>query len=406
MGGYSNREEIADLAFKELGLNIVRYNIGGGEDPARTNTMGPRARIPGFEPAPGVWDWSADANQRWMLRAAIARGADHVVAFANSPPYWMTRSGSVTGSQGGTNDNLLPQYEAPFAEYLAMVVSNLTVMDKVKFDFVTPMNEPAAHWWKLDGHQEGDHMGVAQQARMINLLRAALDRHGVSAGIMASEDNDEGNTAKAISAYDKATLGNVSGIVTHTYFANAPRKLRKLAEKTGKPLWVSEYGDGDRSGLRLARRIRDDIVGLHAQEWTYWQFADYSGWGLISNSIAGKDEYYRITKKFYIFAQFSHFIRPGCEIVDVNNGDSLAAFDAGRKQMAIVAVNDRPDACTDVFKFSGVKTTAGTATVYRTSADEDLASQPAISMLDKKFTVTLPARSVTTLVISNLTISN
>jgi len=238
------------------------------------------------------------------------------------------------------------------------------------------------------------------------VLRAALDRHGVSAGIMASEDNDEGNTTAAISAYDPATLGNVSGITTHTYFANAPRQLRTLAEKTGKPLWVSEYGDGDYSGLRLARRIRDDIAGLHAREWTYWQFADYSGWGLISNSIGGDDEQYRITKKFYIFAQFSRFIRPGCEIVDVNNGDSLAAFDAGRKQIAIVTVNDRPDACTEIFKISGVKTTTGTATVYRTSADEDLAPQPPISMLDNKLTVTLPARSVTTLVISNLTISN
>ena len=74
MGSFTNREEIADLAFKDLGLNIVRYNIGGGENPARSNTMEFRARIPGFQPEPGKWDWNADANQRWMLRAAVARG--------------------------------------------------------------------------------------------------------------------------------------------------------------------------------------------------------------------------------------------------------------------------------------------------------------------------------------------
>jgi hypothetical protein len=90
VGGYTNREEYADLAFKQLGLNIVRYNIGGGENPARSNTMEFRARIPGFQPEPGKWDWNADTNQRWMLRAAVARGANHVVAFANSPPHWMT----------------------------------------------------------------------------------------------------------------------------------------------------------------------------------------------------------------------------------------------------------------------------------------------------------------------------
>jgi O-glycosyl hydrolase len=406
MGGYTNREEIADLAFKELGLNIVRYNIGGGENPGRTNTMQLRARMPGFEPQPGVWDWEADANQRWMLQAAVARGADHVIAFANSPPYWMTKSGSVTGSPGGTNDNLLPQFEASFAEYMATVVSNLTILDHVKFDFVTPMNEPAAYWWKLDGHQEGDHMSVAQQARMINLLRAALDRHGVSAGIMASEDNDEANTVKAISAYDKATLGNVSGITTHTYNANAPRKLRKLAGKTGKPLWVSEYGDRDPSGLQLARRIRDDIAGLHAQAWTHWQFADGGGWGLISHRLYDEDGSYRIAKKFYIFAQFSRFIRPGCQIVDVNNDDALAAFDAGRRRIILVAVNDRTDSCTNVFQIAGIKTTTGTTTVYRTSTDENLAPLPPVPIRDNKFTATLPARSVTTFVIADAILSN
>jgi hypothetical protein len=96
VGGFTNRDEYADLAFKELGWNIVRYNIGGGENPAHSNTMELRARIPGFQPEPGTWDWNADANQRWMLRAAVARGANHVVAFANSPP----RALEISGSSG------------------------------------------------------------------------------------------------------------------------------------------------------------------------------------------------------------------------------------------------------------------------------------------------------------------
>ena len=33
VGGYPNRETYADLAFSQLKLNIVRYNIGGGENP-------------------------------------------------------------------------------------------------------------------------------------------------------------------------------------------------------------------------------------------------------------------------------------------------------------------------------------------------------------------------------------
>ena len=404
MGGFTNREEVADLAFTQLGLNIVRYNIGGGENPARSNSMEFRARIPGFQPAPGKWDWNADANQRWMLRAALKRGVNHVVAFANSPPYWMTESGSATGSAGGTNDNLREKFEAPFAEYMAAVVSNLTVLDKVKFDTVTPMNEPAAHWWKLSNRQEGAHMSVPQQSRMINLLRSALDRQGVSASIVASEDNDERNAWKAISAYDSATLSNLSHIVTHTYNANEPLRLRQLAEKTRKPLWVSEYGDGDRTGIQLAYRIRDDIVELRAQAWIYWQFADGGGWGLIANRLDGQDQRFRITRKFYTLTQFTRFIRPGCQIIDVDDDDSLAAFDANRKQVIIVTVNDRFTSHTATFKLAGVKASGDVAKVYRTTAAENCAEISPVAVNAGKFTARLPADSVTTFVISDVTL--
>lgn len=405
VGGYTNREAYADLAFKQLGLNIVRYNIGGGENPARSNSMEFRARIPGFQPEPGKWDWSADANQRWMLRAAVARGANHVVAFANSPPYWMTHSGSVTGAKNGTDDNLRPEFEAPFADYLAVVVSNLTVLDKVTFDTITPMNEPAAKWWELGHRQEGAHMSVAQQQRMINLLRPALDRHGVAATIVASEDNDERSAYEAVSAYSPAALSNISHIVTHTYNANASEQLRQLAARTGKPLWVSEYGDGDRSGLMLARRIRNDIVEKHAQAWIYWQFADNAGaWGLVNNRLDGRDTSYRLTRKFHVMAQFSRFIRPGCRILQADDEDSLVAYDGDQSQLIIVTVNDQRDSRTITFQLNGVKTPTRDVSSYRTSQQEDVIRQPPSALKDGRFTVTLPARSVATFVIADVTL--
>ncbi len=404
-GGYTNREEYADLAFKELGLNIVRYNIGGGENPARSNTMEFRARLPGFQPEPGKWDWNADANQRWMLRAAVARGANHVVAFANSPPHWMNFSGSVTGAKKGSDDNLRPEFEAPFADYMAIVISNLTVLDKVKFDTVTPMNEPSANWWELGHRQEGTHMSVAQQQRMINLLRPALDRHGVRATIVASEDNDERSTYECVSAYDTATLSNISHIVTHTYTANASSELRQLAERTGKTLWVSEYGDGDRSGLLLARRIRNDIAEKRAQAWIYWQFADNAGaWGLVNNRLDGRDSSYRLTRKFHIMAQFSRFIRPGCQIVATDDEDSLAAYDGSQRQLIIVAVNDSRSSRLLTYRLSGLKTAVEQATTYRTSQQEDVASLQTIPVTKGEFAVELPARSVTTFVIPAATL--
>lgn len=39
MGAYANRQVYYDLAFSQLKLYIVRYYIGGGENPAQTNSI-------------------------------------------------------------------------------------------------------------------------------------------------------------------------------------------------------------------------------------------------------------------------------------------------------------------------------------------------------------------------------
>jgi O-glycosyl hydrolase len=296
---------------------------------------------------------------------------------------------------------LRPEFEAPFADYLATVVSNLTVLDQVQFATVTPMNEPGADWWKLGNRQEGAHMSVGQQQRMIHLLRVALDRHGVPATIVASEDNDERSTYEAVSAYGARTLSNISHLVTHTYAANDSLRLRQLAASIDKPLWVSEYGDGDRSGLLLARRIRDDIVEKRAAAWIYWQFADNAGdWGLVFNRLNGRDSSYRLTRKFHVMAQFSRFIRPGCQIVQASDDNTLAAYDPAKQSIVIVAVNDSRDLRTTTYRLTGVELKAGNASAFRTSHEEDLAPRSAIPIVGGKFTAQLPARSVTTFVLS------
>src|ERR1035437_8585960 len=44
VGGYTNRDDYMALAFSALKLNLVRYNIGGGENPGIANTLPFRAR--------------------------------------------------------------------------------------------------------------------------------------------------------------------------------------------------------------------------------------------------------------------------------------------------------------------------------------------------------------------------
>ncbi|HEX3624767.1 MAG TPA: glycoside hydrolase [Verrucomicrobiae bacterium] len=399
VGGYSNRNEYADLVFNRLKLNIVRYNIGGGENPDGPGTIQFRALVPGFEPKRGVWDWDADRNQRWILKAALKRGVNRVEAFANSPPYWMTVSGSATGAVDGTN-NLKVACENDIAVYLAEVIKHLSRTDGVTFDSITPVNEPSSSWWKFGGRQEGCHIDAVQQERVINLLRGELDRCGLHPLIDAPEENDEQSGINSLKTYTTNCLNNIGQISTHSYSANNPEELSSLAVSLHKPLRQTEYGDGEQTGMKLGRRIRDDLAQLRPISWCYWQGADYAGWGLLANRLEENGSTrYRITKKFNVFEQFTRFLRPGCQIIDCGDTNSVAGYNPSSKTLSIVTVNDGTNDFNETFDLSNFAATGKNAECYRTSANESFEQSKALQIRNQKFRTSFPAGSVTTCVV-------
>lgn len=407
VGSYANRDQYADLAFTQLKLNIVRYNIGGGENPALNILTSYRAKMQGFEPTNGVWNWNADLNQRWMLRTALARGANLVDAFANSPPWWMTVSGSVTGAVGGTN-NLQVAYQNDFATYLATVVSNLTVLDGVHFDYVTPINEPSGSW-SYGKQQEGCHMSTAQQAPVLNALRSALNTSLPSAGMDALEDVDPYQSLNDLNSYTSATLNNIALCTTHTYGVNGSSGLGSKVSSLGKSLWVSEYGDGDATGLTMAQRIHNDITLMGLRAWCYWQVVDSTGgWGflynpLTTNSSGGFTTNYTINQKFYMMGQFSEYIRPGCKIISVNDTNTLAAYTPSNSTLVLVTVNTNTNSFNVTYDVSAFGSVPWQVAVTQTATGENMAAKPPLQVINSKFTSPILGQSVTTFVLSPAT---
>ena len=101
-----------------LGMNILRYNIGGGDDPEHTHITRTDSMMPGFwkNPVTGSsageysweYDWDMDARQRNVLQKCLeAYGEGMLVeAFSNSPPYFLTRSGCSSGADIPSENNL------------------------------------------------------------------------------------------------------------------------------------------------------------------------------------------------------------------------------------------------------------------------------------------------------------
>lgn len=411
VGGFPEpaRTDYMDKAFdpvKGLGLNVVRYNIGGGENPQHLapnkQFLEYRCAVPGYQTAPGQWDWNADANQRWVLSAALARGANRLEAFSNSPPYWMTHSGSVTGNAGGT-DNLKPEDDERFANYLTDVVKHFHDAWGIDFASLEPLNEPSGTWWKLGNHQEGCFVDRPHQNAVVKATGSALARSGLATRVSASDENTISGANQTFGYYDNIARDLLSRINTHSYGGGDRTRLSNFALSAGKDLWLSEYGDGDASGLPMSRRILEDINGLHPSAWVYWQVMDSAGgWGCLLNPL--KDETttaYKINQKYYVMANYSRFIRPGYRFMAINDANSLAAYDARSRQLVIVTTNSGDQAATVTYDLSRFTGLGRTVAAYRTSPTEDLAPLPAMAITDSRFAVATPAKSVTTYIIAD-----
>ena len=430
--------------YKGLGLTIIRYNIGGGDDPTHNHITRTDSNVPGFAINPifdGTYkwdyDWSKDYNQRNVLMRSVEKNRDEIIveAFSNSPPFFMTNSGCTSGNTIASKDNLKSDAYEAFAQYLADVCEHYKTFWDINFQSISPMNEPFTNFWgALSNKQEGCHFDQGNsQTKIIVALKNALDNKRLR-DIQISF-SDETSIDIQIGSYKK--LGTeakkiITRIDTHSYAGSRRQELRELAEKEGKNLWMSEVDGGEASGsnagemgpgLWLANRIILDLNGLRPSSWILWQVIDnhiskdgYNGqkdkgmvdlergfWGV---AVADHDKNEIIlTQKYYAFGQFTRYIRPGYTIIS-GTDNSVAAYDRNGKKLVIVVTNtDGSDKSVD-FNLSSFSKIGSLVNVIRTSGSvskgEKWAELEPISTNGKGFSAKLKANSVTTYIIEDV----
>lgn len=421
IGGWSNetkKEEILDLLFDEtngIGLNVARYNIGGGDDPTHDH-MRNGANLEGYQPSPGVWNYSADATQRYVLTEAIKRGVDIVEGFSKTPPYWMTYSGCSAGNgESEATSNLKPEYYDDYAAYLADVYLLFKNTYGITFNSISPINEPNGPWWVINNRQEGCYYTKAEQNELFSVLQDTFASKGLSDVTLAGPEGFEYDaTIASWNSYDANAQSSIDKINTHSYYGTERLYLNTIALCNDKRISVSEYGVGVgdhdhnaiESALELANKIRDDVRETQVETWVYWQAVEeefnVNNWGFIHANFEG-EENYSVTKQYYGMGNFSKFIRPGSTIIGANSSNMLAAFNKQTNKLAIVVINDSASAADysiDLSKFASV---GNSASVYRTSATENLSQLDNINISGKILSVTAAPQSITTYEISDVT---
>lgn len=403
--GFSEKltKESARLFFsgEGLNLNIMRYNIGGGDDPSHCHIKRTDSEIPGWvklENGQEVFCADNDKNQLSVLKAAYKAAGEeaYVEAFSNSPPYFMTVSGCSSGGKSPLKNNIKPSKIAPFSRYLAKVCEYLQSSEKIKIKSLAAMNEPYTnYWWAFSEKQEGCHVSPGKmQSQVIVEVYNALKERGLDNIIVTA--TDETNTKRQLFSLKKLSdeaMDCVGRVSTHTYDKATSGVARYSAEK-GKKLWMSETDwsntAGESSGemgaaLWLSEKIIEDINTLSPAGWVIWQtIASYIShvpdekgrldlsempdltkgyWGVAFADI-DKEEIY-LTQKYYAFGQFSRYIRPGMKIINVKDKHILCAV--GDDSLVVVAVNTEKSSKEVSLELSEINKDFTCVTAYRTS---------------------------------------
>lgn len=208
--------------------------------------------------------------------------------------------------------------------------------------------------------------------------------------------------------------------------------LLQVTKQQGKELHVVEWGPwrpkpgnpGDLDlALAQARSVFELVNYGGAWSFVHWQAVVPTGnyipapycpnVGLIRMAFSyGAAFAPRITKQYYVQMHFSRHVVPGSKILRISEGAQrfvLVAYNQAKKQLSVTALNQEGQSRDLNLAFGGrVKISSATraglsSTVYRTSAKESyklLSSKNRIA--PKKIPrITLPAQTLTTMILSN-----
>lgn len=424
-----------------LGLNIIRFNIGGGDDPSHNHITRTDSKMPGYwgtyDAATDTftYDYTKDERQRNVLNKMLAENKDLTLeAFSNSPPYFMTESGCTSGSESGGDNLKADKYDA-FAEYIANVVKCYRDSYGVNFTSVEPMNE---NGWSIERNgekQEGCSFAYGEsQSKMILAMQKAMENNGLQDLILAGCDQSNASeTSSCLDYLSQDALNALERIDTHTYSVAGKAKLNEKAKGLSKNLWMSESDGSDKAGtsagemaagLGLAARIGADMNKLQPAAWILWQaIGSYCGkepfdgnsdpaslnqseldksgfWGLTYADM-DKEEVV-LTKKYYAMGQYTRYIHEGDSMI-VGDDQNTVSYDKENNELKIVVYNTSNQAKAMKYDLTGFQWKNPIVKVVRTSGDmktgENWKVNPSLFGSNDGFQAQLAPNSVTTFIV-------
>ncbi len=425
---------------KGIGLTCWRFNIGGGSS-FQSNDEGIKDiwRRAGCFIKEGEFNINAQEGQRWFLKEAKKYGVEKFVGFVNSPPVAFTENGKAYSSNG-IRSNLPRNKYDDFANFLADVYHVINDIDKVKLDYLSPINEPQWDWKK---GQEGSPWKNNEIADFCKVLDSIMSIRNVDAKI---EITEAGKINYLTSNGDKPKRGNqiyefwnkesqnylgdlkhiAHKIAAHSYFSTFPDSVlisdRHEIKQTflnypNIEYWMSEYcllennktingkkrDLGIHAALYMAKVIHADLVESNASAWHWWLAVSPYNYkdGLIYIDKDTLNGSIYDSKMLWALGNYSRFIKPGSKRIEIDiiKGGDKIGYDQGLllsaytkdEEIVLVAINQSLELKKVIWQ--DLRTISN---MYVTNEEKDLQK----TVPEKKDVLELLPNSVTTFIIS------
>lgn len=365
-------KEIKNGSPEGIGLSMWRFNLGAGtaEQGDASDLEDKSRRAECFLQADGSYDWTRQQGQQYFLEKARDYGCESFVMFSNSPPVYYTYNGKGYSARG-SRSNLKDEHYSDFADYMATVAGYMKKNKNINISYISPVNEPQYNWDAPS--QEGSGWQNSEIKRLVTELDKSLTANNLDTKILITEAGDweylykvKSDAARSdqIKAFFSSTSENYVGNLTHvspvigghSYWTDGTwnnlfqvrSELASAASSNGLKVYQTEwsmlgdhFNDKDYPGhetstyhdiaLQMGKVMHHDLVTAHVSSWSFWTSMDVPRWNhknrflLIELTPAGGSYgdisgsgTHAATKSLWVLGNYSLFIRPGYQRVDLN----------------------------------------------------------------------------------------
>ena len=339
-----------------------------------------------------------DPNKNnWQREVATAKSAvEHgALVFASpwNPPDDMKESYNCTsncgGADGKTTYRLKTSRYADYAKHLD--------------DFVTFMKNNGVELYAISIQNEPDYDSgwlYWTGAEIVNFLKN--NARSIKCRIMAPESFQYVKSVSDPILNNAEALANMDILGAHLYGTQVSQFPYPLFKQkgAGKELWMTEVyrpnstSDADTwpEALQVAEHVHNSMVEAEFQAYVWWY---------IRRSYGPMKENGNISKRGYMMAHYSKFVRHGYLRVDATKQPATNVLVSAYKSadsVVIVAINKNTSAVSQQFNISNINGTIAKVTGKRSSGTENMVAIADINLTNGSFTASLPSQSVTTFV--------